>query len=54
MRIDQHPDRLAGLALDRGAKRPRQPRILLRVDREQPCGVSIAPALESPPAPIQA
>ena len=36
MRIDQHAHRLAGLALDRGAKRPRQPRILLRVDREQP------------------
>ena len=36
MRVDQHADRLAGLGLDGGAKLARQPRILLRVDREQP------------------
>jgi len=54
MRVDQHADRLAGLGFDRGAKLPRQPRVLLGVDRDDAMRVSIAPALESPPAPIHA
>ena len=32
MRVDQLPHRLAGPGLDSGAKLPRQPRILLRID----------------------
>ena len=36
MRINQHADRLVGSGFDGGAKLACQPRILLRVDYEQP------------------